>query len=313
MTANTKIVTVTSEDSGRRLDNFILNIMKNVPKSRVYRAIRKGEVRVNKKRAKAEYRVKENDLVRIPPIYQPEVKPLVVPSNSLIDLLKTRILYEDDRMLVINKPSGLAVHGGSGIRMGAIEAMRHIYPQLELELAHRLDRDTSGCLMIAKRRSAVRALHEQLRSGNVEKIYHCLVKGQLSKSPYVVEKPLHKNQLVSGERIVRVDEVNGKPSVTIFSTLAQYSHASYLRVELKTGRTHQIRVHSAYLNCPLAGDNKYGDKAFNAKMKNLGLARLFLHAKQLTFKTPDTNEQVTVTAPIDNELLDLLQRLSKQS
>lgn len=312
MSSQTTIMEITSEDAARRADNFLFAIFKNVPKTRVYRAIRKGEVRINKKRIKPDYKLKIGDQVRIPPIYQPEQAPPVQPSSGLVDLLKQSILYEDDKMLVINKPSGIAVHGGSGIKLGVIEALRTMYPKLEMELAHRLDRDTSGCLLVAKKRSAVRDLHAQLRESRVKKIYQCLVRGKLSKSTVTVDRPLFKNQVLSGERVVKIDEERGKPSITIFSEMQQFNEASLLRAELKTGRTHQIRVHALSLGCPLAGDSKYGDDVFSKKMRDLGLNRLFLHAAEVTFHPPGQEQRITVNAPMDQVLLATLDQLSKQ-
>lgn len=312
MTNKVSIIEVEEQDNDRRIDNFLFTMMKNVPKSRIYRAIRKGEIRVNKKRVKADSRLFQGDQVRIPPITVPETVTSVAPSDSLVSLLKSRIIYEDERVIVVNKPAGIAVHGGSGIRMGVIEALRNIYPTLQLELAHRLDRDTSGCLIVAKRRSAVRHLHQQLREGTVKKIYHCFIKGYLPSKTIIVDKPLYKNQLVSGERIVKVDMQQGKPSKTIFTELQAFESASYVQAELKTGRTHQIRVHAACLGCPLAGDPKYGDKTFNSIMKQQGLNRLFLHAYHLAFISPMDDKKVNITAPLDEPLQAFLSDLSKQ-
>jgi len=312
METKTKIVVITADDAGRRMDNYLFSELKHVPKSRIYRAIRKGEVRVNKKRIKVEYKLQLEDQVRIPPISQPEQAPAVRPSNNLVDLLQQRILYEDDKILVLNKPSGIAVHGGSGIQLGVIEALRVIYPKLALELVHRLDRETSGCLIIAKRRSALRNMHAQMREGQVHKIYQCLVKGWLGKPQIRVDKPLYKNQLASGERFVKIDLQQGKPSATKFKEIERFEQTSLIEADLETGRTHQIRVHAQSLGCFLAGDDKYGDKDFDQKMKALGLKRLFLHAMKITFKLPGSDEVKVISAPLDVELLDVLKRLREQ-
>lgn len=306
----TKIITITEEEQGRRADNLLFTLLKNVPKSRIYRAIRNGEVRVNGKRIKVDHRLQLNDQMRIPPISQPEQAPKPQPSNSLVDLLKDSILYEDNTCLVLNKPSGIAVHGGSGVKLGIIEALRIIYPKLSLELAHRLDRDTSGCLIVAKKHSAARHLHEQFRQGTIEKFYLCLLKGKLSSKRIIVDKPLFKNQLSSGERIVKIDKERGKPSLSIFNALETYNEASLVEVELKTGRTHQIRVHAASLGNPIAEDSKYGDKEFNQTMRALGLKRLFLHAAKISFIPPGQTNAIRLEAPLDASLINFLSVLT---
>lgn len=312
MTPRTIIVAITVEDEGRRVDNFLFNIMKGIPKSRIYRAIRKGEVRVNKKRVDADTKLMLDDQVRIPPIMggQDESAIAETPSAHLVELLRQRILYEDDTLIVLNKPSGLAVHGGSGISLGVVEALRTLYPKLELGLVHRLDRDTSGCLMIAKKRSTLRALHEQLREGTVKKIYACLLQGRPAREKTTVDKALRKYELSSGERMVTVDDDEGKISKTIFYRVQQYPDACLMKAELKTGRTHQIRVHSASIGHPVAGDDKYGNKEFNKAMRQKGLKRLFLHAAELTFTLPKTQEIMTIEAKLDTDLQDFINRLA---
>lgn len=306
---HSKIITITEEEQGRRTDNFLFTVLKNVPKSRIYRAVRNGEVRVNGKRIKVDYRLQIDDEVRIPPISQPEQAPKPQPSDNLTKLLQNSILYEDNTCLVLNKPSGIAVHGGSGVKLGIIEALRIMYPKLKLELAHRLDRDTSGCLIVAKKHSAARYLHDEFRQSRVEKIYHCLVKDRLSSTRIIVDKPLFKNELSSGERMVKIDELRGKPSLSIFKTLKNYSQASLVEVELKTGRTHQIRVHAASLGNPIAEDSKYGDKEFNHAMRALGLKRLFLHAAKISFIPPGQTEAITLNAPLESTLVEFLKHL----
>jgi len=305
------IVEINPERAGQRIDNFLIGQLKGVPKSHIYRLLRKGEVRVNKGRIKPEYRLMEGDLVRIPPVRLGENAAPAVPSDASLARVQSAILYEAPQLMVINKPAAMAVHGGSGIRYGVIEAIRALYPQLpDLELVHRLDRDTSGCLLISKKRSALKALHEQLRNNEIQKLYLALVKGQWQGGQQTVDLPLRKNTLKSGERIVTIDN-EGKPSQTIFKPVKRYADATLMEVELLTGRTHQIRVHAAHIGYPLAGDDKYGQRGFNMMMKSLGLGRLFLHAKSLTFTLPGSETRVNVVAPIDEELAQVLTQCEK--
>jgi 23S rRNA pseudouridine955/2504/2580 synthase len=292
---------------GQRIDNFLVSQLKGVPKSHIYRILRKGEVRVNKGRVKADYRLKAGDLVRIPPIRQSE-KPKVQPGNNLLELIDRSILFEDKRFLVINKPPGMAVHGGSGISFGVIEALRALRPESPyFELVHRLDRDTSGCLLIAKKRSALRQLHELFRTDQVQKQYLALVRGPWSGGKRKVDAPLRKNVLKSGERMVEI-QPDGKEAVSYFELIERYQSACLMRIILKTGRTHQIRVHAAHIGHPVAGDQKYGDASFNQRMRALGLNRLFLHAAYLSFELPERGE-ISVTAPLSDELNGFLQKL----
>ncbi|MEN8762706.1 MAG: 23S rRNA pseudouridine(955/2504/2580) synthase RluC [Thiogranum sp.] len=303
-------VDISTEQAGQRIDNFLLRFLKGVPKSRVYRLLRKGEVRVNKGRIKPEYRLKSGDQVRIPPVRVAQTKP-ASPGVESVQTLADSILYEDERLLVLNKPSGMAVHGGSGLSYGVIEALRVLRPQAPyLELVHRLDRDTSGCLLIAKRRSELRMLHELLRKGEVDKRYLLLAQGDWSQGPYRVTAALKKNLLRGGERMVRVDE-DGKTALTHFHFLDSYEGASLMEAELKTGRTHQIRVHAAYAGHPLAGDDKYGDKDFNRQMRRLGLKRLFLHAHTVAFEDNERHRNIHVSAPLSADLRKLIQQLEE--
>lgn len=264
--------------AGQRLDNFLISRLKGMPSARIYRAIRKGEVRVNKKRASADYRLAIGDSVRIPPLHQSTIKKPSTPDKSLLISLEMRILVEEADFLVIDKPAGLPVHGGSGINGGLIEALRIMRPKNgSLELVHRLDLETSGCLVVAKKRSLLVALHALLTQRKVVKQYLLLVKGLWQGGERRVEAPLKKNILQSGERMVKVDE-NGKMALTLFRPIVSYSNATLLEARPLTGRTHQIRVHTAHMGHPIAGDEKYGDKVFNQKMKTLGLRRLFLHS-----------------------------------
>jgi len=301
-------VEVGEEGVGQRIDNFLLKFLKGVPKSRIYRILRKGEVRVNRGRIKPEYRLKMGDRVRIPPIRVSEEKPPVVPGERILRLLEQSIIYEDKGLLILNKPSGLAVHGGSGVSFGVIEGLRALRPDARfLELAHRLDRDTSGCLVIAKKRSTLRAFHELLREGGMDKHYLALVMGCWLGGKRGIDAPLRKNTLKSGERLVRVSK-DGKASLSIFSPVSIYKDCSLMRVKLVTGRTHQVRVHAQYSGHPIAGDDKYGDAAFNRRMAEQGLKRLFLHASELRFTLPDS-VTIHVEAPLDPELDELLKKL----
>jgi 23S rRNA pseudouridine955/2504/2580 synthase len=300
---------IDADQAGQRIDNFLLNYLKGVPKSRIYRILRKGEVRVNRGRIRPGYRLQSGDQLRLPPIRVSETKEPGVPGQAQQDL-QNRILYEDERLLVLDKPSGMAVHGGSGLRFGVIEALRALRPDAYyLELVHRLDRETSGCLMIAKKRSELRALHGLLRDGGITKRYLLLAQGDCSAEPRRIDEPLLKNQLRSGERVVRVHP-EGKPAVTHFRLLENLSQASYLEADLETGRTHQIRVHAAYSGHPLAGDERYGDKTFNGIMRDLGLNRLFLHAHYLSFRIPDSDRSIEVSAPLAADLRLVLDKLT---
>lgn len=309
-----QFVEISADHAGQRIDNYLMRQFNGVPKSLVYRILRKGEVRVNKGRIKPEYRLKEGDLVRIPPVRQTEKKAPGKAPDQVLRQIESRILFEDKRILVINKPSGFAVHGGSGLSFGLIEALRELRPnEHNLELVHRLDRNTSGCLIIAKKRSALRRLHEQLREGLMDKRYLTLLKGKWKGTSKWVDAPLLKNVIKSGERLVFVDP-KGKDARTQFSPYSVSEEASLMSVKLDTGRTHQIRVHAQHLGYPIAGDEKYGDDEFNRHLKAKGLKRLFLHAHSLKFHLPDpeTEESVliSVKAPLDDELLKVLANLN---
>lgn len=308
-----QILEVSVDEAGQRIDNFLLRLLKGVPKSRIYRIIRKGEVRVNRGRIRPEYRVQAGDQIRVPPVrVAVDNGPAEVPKTQQQRLLE-HILYEDDRLLVINKPAGMAVHGGSGLSYGVIEALRAARPESHyLELVHRLDRGTSGCLMIAKKRSELRQLHELLRLGRMEKCYLALVKGDWQNGARRVTEPLQKNLLRGGERVVRVDP-QGKQADTRFKPVSVFADASLLEVELGTGRTHQIRVHAAHIGHPLAGDDKYGDPDFNKRMRQLGLRRLFLHAQSLGFRNETNGREVFVSAPLTGDLREALDRLEQSA
>jgi 23S rRNA pseudouridine955/2504/2580 synthase len=303
---------ISEESEGQRIDNFLITLLKGVPKTRVYRSVRSGEVRVNKGRVKPAYRLMSGDSVRIPPIRQatPASSSLSPHIPATIERsLVNELLYEDDDLIVLNKPSGLAVHGGSGLSYGVIEAIRILRPGAKtLELVHRLDRDTSGCLMIAKKRSALRYIHEQLQEGKLTKKYIALVQGDW-RAGSVIEAALLKNQLSSGERIVRVSDL-GKESRTEFQVLQRFGFATLMEVTLITGRTHQIRVHCQHAGHPVANDPKYGDETFNRQMKEKNLSRLFLHASQLSFCLPKSGKSITIEAPLENKLNRFLKELA---
>ncbi|HAS02793.1 23S rRNA pseudouridine(955/2504/2580) synthase RluC [Pasteurella multocida] len=308
-----KMLTISEDEAGQRIDNYLLAKLKGVPKSLIYRILRKGEVRVNKGRIKPEYKLQANDIVRVPPVRvsEKEHAPISTKLNKVSQLEK-QILFEDECLLVLNKPSGIAVHGGSGLNFGVIEALRTLRPDARfLELVHRLDRDTSGILLVAKKRSALRSLHEQLREKTVQKDYLALVRGQWQSHCKVVKAPLLKNELSSGERIVRVSE-QGKPSETRFSIEERYEYATLVKASPVTGRTHQIRVHTQYAGHPIALDDKYGDKHFDEQMTQLGLTRLFLHAFSIRFEHPKTGETLRINAPLDPEMKKILGALREQ-
>ena len=314
ITPKVQFVEISADHAGQRIDNYLMCLLKGAPRSLVYRIVRKGEVRVNKGRIKPEYRLKEGDIVRIPPVRQAEKKDAGKAPDSILKQIESRILFEDKRILILNKPSGLAVHGGSGLSFGLIEVLRELRPNdKNLELVHRLDRDTSGCLIIAKKRSALRRLHEQLREGTMDKRYMTLLKGKWKGRSKWVDAPLLKNVIKSGERLVFVDP-KGKDARTQFLPYSIGEEASLMNVKLDTGRTHQIRVHAQHLGYPIAGDTKYGDDEFNRELKRKGLKRLFLHAFSLKFHLPDTETgediPISVEAPLDEALVNILNKLN---
>ena len=311
-TPKVRFVDIGPERAGQRIDNFLVTTLKGVPKSRVYRMLRKGEVRVNKGRVKATYRLMAGDSVRIPPVRVAEEGDRLPPGERLLQRIEASILREEKGFLVINKPPGIAVHGGSGVSHGVIEALRALRPEAPyLELVHRLDRDTSGCLLVAKRRSVLRELHRLLREDGMDKRYLALLKGAWRGDERRVTAALRKNTLKSGERVVVVDAEEGKPALSLFRPVTRYRDATLVEVMLKTGRTHQIRVHAASMGQPIAGDEKYGDDAFSGQLRRLGLKRLFLHAHSLAFRLPGVEEEIRVSAPLDDELTAVLNRLEK--
>lgn len=328
MAAAASFVTVDENSAGQRLDNFLATHLKGVPKSHVYRIVRSGEVRVNKGRIDAAYRLKQDDVVRIPPVRTAEkiANPSIDAAFRAFSTGKTGntrglaldILFEDDALLAINKSAGMAVHGGSGISFGVIEGLRALRPEAKfLELVHRIDRETSGVLLIAKKRSALTAMHTLLRGESaqrVEKHYYALVKGQWLDERRHIRTKLTKHVTASGERRVLVDEDDGQESHTIVTRVEKLAGATLLNCEIRTGRTHQIRVHLGSTGFPIVGDDKYGDFALNkqvAAVKNGGLKRMFLHARLMSFPHPITGEKTIIVAPLSNDLENYLAYLRR--
>ncbi|MGP0174073.1 23S rRNA pseudouridine(955/2504/2580) synthase RluC [Pseudomonas sp. NCHU5208] len=309
-TSGVQLIEVAPELAGQRIDNFLRAQLKGVPKTLIYRILRKGEVRVNKGRIKPEYKLQAGDVVRVPPLRLPERDEPEPLAQGLLERLEAAIVYEDKALIVLNKPAGIAVHGGSGLNYGVIEAFRQLRPEAkDLELVHRLDRDTSGLLMIAKKRSMLRHLHEQLRGDGVDKRYMALVRGHWATARKQVSAPLQKSNLRSGERMVEVDD-EGKEALTLFRVLRRFGDFATL-VEAKpvTGRTHQIRVHAKHAGHSIAGDSKYGDDEFTREIRELGGKRLFLHAYELHVPLPEGGV-LKLEAPVDEMWAKTLERLS---
>ena len=312
-TANpVRFLDIDESSEGQRLDNFLLKTLKGVPKSLIYRIIRKGEVRVNKGRAKPETRLDIGDVVRVPPVRARETGQGAKPSEQLLSTLDSAVLYESDSLIIINKPSGLAVHGGSGINLGLIEALRSSdrYPGF-LELVHRLDRDTSGCVMVAKKRSMLKYLQDLLRTeGSIQKSYMALVQDQWPAKRKLVDVPLLKREARNGERFVEVNHATGKSSRTRFRVMESFRDATLVEAKPMTGRTHQIRVHAKYVGHPLIGDDKYGTEQCNKAMRGKGIKRLFLHASRLEVPLPD-GERIDIRAALPDDLERGLRQLRK--
>ncbi|HBK55038.1 MAG TPA: 23S rRNA pseudouridine(955/2504/2580) synthase [Xanthomonadales bacterium] len=308
--AAVRLVTVDAERAGQRLDNFLLGQLKGAPRTLVYRIIRSGEVRINGGRAKPDSRLDAGDRVRIPPVRLAGDSSPAIPRPEAADFLVDAIVFEDDQLLVLNKPSGLASHGGSGIRHGAIELLRALRPSQSLELVHRLDRDTSGLLLIAKKRAALTSLQALMReSDGIEKRYLTLLVGRLPGGSMEVDLPLRKATLQGGERMVRVDD-QGKASYTRFALLERRGGHTFCEATIATGRTHQIRVHAAHIGLPVAGDDKYGDREANRKLRErAGLKRLFLHAARLEFSLDGGRRPYLLSAPLPTDLAEVLDRL----
>ncbi|MBI2379184.1 MAG: 23S rRNA pseudouridine(955/2504/2580) synthase RluC [Gammaproteobacteria bacterium] len=302
-------VEIDESRAGQRIDNFLICELKGVPKTRVYRILRKGEVRVNKGRVGPDYKLAAGDVVRVPPIRVAEETEGPNPQLAKVRQLEDCIVYEDEGLIVLNKPSGLAVHGGSGLSFGAIEGLRALRPKAKfLELVHRLDRDTSGLLLVAKKRAILLALQEQLKDKTLRKTYWCLVKGKWPAALKDVTVALQKNELKSGERVVRVSK-DGKPAHTQFRVLRRFKDCSLVEASPLTGRTHQIRVHAQYAGHPIIGDTKYGDPELNQLMAGKGIARLFLHAAALSFRLPGQPKPLELKAEPEAELLRAMEAL----
>ena len=306
------LITVAEHEAGQRLDNYLIKILKGVPKSHIHRIIRAGEVRLNKKRCKPDSRIQTGDLLRIPPVRTAEKQRSSENRAQAVPAREFTIIYEDDALLVIDKPAGTAVHGGSGVSFGVIEQIRRARPEARyLELVHRLDKDTSGLLMIAKKRSALVKLHEAIRNDHPKKIYLALGVGKLPNDSFHVKLPLFKYTGAQGEKMVRVSE-DGQFAHTIFRVLNRFSddllhqvglsHLTLVQATLKTGRTHQIRVHLQSQQCPIAGDERYGDYQANKRLQKLGLKRMFLHAAELHLDHPLTGEKLILKAPLPQDL-----------
>ncbi|MBS4049753.1 MAG: 23S rRNA pseudouridine(955/2504/2580) synthase RluC [Methylomonas sp.] len=297
---------ISEANTEQRLDNFLISYLKGVPKTRIYRMVRKGEVRVNKGRVDVSYKLVLGDIVRIPPVRVAEKNDEVIVQPTLKYSLENHILYEDEGFIVLNKPSGFAVHGGSGVQSGVIEALRQIRPQQKfLELVHRLDKETSGCLLIAKKRSVLKVLHELFRGDGIRKTYLALLAGQFKRKKQLVDVPLLKNVNQGGERMVTVSRA-GKSAETLFTRLKAFEDATLVHAAPKTGRTHQIRVHAAWLGHPIVADDRYGEDAVNKAFKKRGYKRLFLHAEQLQFLHPVSGQALHFTAPLPDDLQALL-------
>ncbi len=300
---------VSEAEAGQRLDNCLHRLLAGVPRSRVYRVIRRGEVRVNGRRAAPELRLKLHDRIRIPPVRHPAPAESPAPSQGLTERIARAVVYEDDRLLVIDKPAGVAVHGGSGVSFGVIEALRAARPGEPLELVHRLDRDTSGCLLIARHAGTLRVLHALLREEGFDKRYLTLVKGAWQLGAKRIDVALRTDTRVGGERHVRA-AASGKRSVSEFRPVQFFGRtATLMEVTLRTGRTHQIRVHAAHAGHSVAGDEKYGDAAFNAELAALGLRRMFLHAHSVSFTWPRGGE-FSVSTPLPPDLAQVLDELA---
>jgi 23S rRNA pseudouridine955/2504/2580 synthase len=315
--------TIGAEDAGVRVDKVLARLLPGVPRIRIFRMLRHGEVRLNGRRVSGEVRVAEGDVLRVPPVRLEAPAPAndTAPrvSARIAQQVQAAILHEDERLLVVNKPAGIAVHGGSGVSAGVIEALRAARPHETLELVHRLDRDTSGCLLIARKRSTLRSLHALLRedsSGETEgfdKRYLVLVRGRWELGKKRIEAPLRTDIRVGGERTVKVD-ASGKDAASEFRVVQFFGNlATLLEVRLFTGRTHQIRVHAAYTGHPVAGDDKYGDRDFNRQLQDFGLKRLFLHAHSISFEDPDGRGLVSVSAPLPGELHRVVDALATRA
>ena len=311
ITSSVQLLEVAPDHAGQRIDNYLRTQLKGVPKTLVYRILRKGEVRVNKGRIKPDYKLQAGDVIRVPPLRLAERDEPAPLAQGLLERLEAAIVYEDKALIVLNKPAGIAVHGGSGLNYGVIEAFRQLRPECkDIELVHRLDRDTSGLLMIAKKRSMLRHLHEALRGDGVDKRYLALVRGSWPAVKKQVRAPLMKSNLRSGERMVEVN-VEGKDALTLFRVVRRFGEfATLVEASPVTGRTHQIRVHARHAGHAIAGDSKYGDDDFTREVRELGGKRLFLHAHALRVPLPEGGE-LKLEAPVDDMWVQTLEHLSE--
>ena len=300
-----RTLTLGPERNGQRVDNALAALLKGVPRGHIYRLLRTGQVRVNGKRVKPDTRLAEGDLLRLPPVRTAQ-RDERAPPTAQTQRLDQCVIFEDHDFFVIDKPAGIASHGGSGIAFGAIELLRAARPKEHLELVHRLDRDTSGVLVLARNRRALTGLQALIRDGQVTKQYLCLLTGRLERGKFDVNAPLRKSALAGGERMVRVDE-DGKPALTFFRQIERYPDAALVEATLATGRTHQIRVHAAHVGHPLAGDPKYGDREANKRLRDLGLKRLFLHAARFEFELGE--RAYSFSAPLPEDLRTVLDEL----
>lgn len=306
-------LTVDPDTAGQRLDNFLMARVRGVPRSVIYRVIRKGEVRVNKGRVRPDTKLNAGDQVRVPPMTQKAREEKPAPGSRVQGVMEAAVVFENAEMLVVNKPSGIAVHGGSGLDFGLIEVLRAARPDARLlELVHRLDRDTSGLVMVAKKRSALRFLQEELRQKRIRKHYHALVEGDWPAAVTAVDEPLLRYELPNGERRVRVDAA-GKASRTLYRVLARYQGYSLMQASPVTGRTHQIRVHSAHCGHPIAGDDKYMDDSGQKAFRAAGGQRLMLHARALELTLPGSGEPLSLEAPYDDAFAAVIERLEARS
>ena len=306
---DSKQIVITENNTGQRIDNFLIRFFGKIPNSRIYQMLRKGEVRVNRGRIKPHYKLNTNDIIRIPPVYIYEEE-VVQPNLNIQKTILNSIVYEDEGLVVINKPAGIVSHGGSHQSYGVIEIFRAIGDEYQsLELVHRLDKDTSGCLILAKNIPILRKLQKRLRDKGILKTYKALLSGKVRKKKNEINSPLKKNTISSGERIVTIDD-KGKYASTIFFRERIFKDSTLVKIELVTGRTHQIRVHSASVGNFVIGDKKYGDKLINSKFRKLGLKRMFLHAQSLNFISPITEKRIIIKADLEEDLVDFLEKLN---
>ncbi len=305
-------ITVRPEQAGRRIDNFLLAHLKTIPKSRIYQMLRRGEVRANGGRIKPDYRLQPGDDIRIPPVFEQARADPGKPPERLVETIRSCVIYEDERVVVVNKPPGLVVHAGSGSAFGVIELLRELYqPEQTLHLVHRLDKQTSGCLLLAKDMIVLRRVNLALKNGEVKKEYDALLQGRLREENIRVNTPLQRHRNHQGEGRVRTDE-SGKSAMSRFSTVRVFRNATLVKVSTATGRTHQIRVHAGSIGHPVAGDGKYGDREFNRKMRAFGLKRMFLHAGKFSVPVLKQTGEYQFSAPLQADLEEILKRLTHQ-